>query len=185
MSGAKDFAAALFSLSEELGITERVLLDVEASRQALLDNPEYSSLVDTPAISISEKIELIDKAFADVDEILRNLIKILCEKHSVYIFPAVAKEYRAIYNEVRGICQAEAISAYPLSESHMAALKEKLENTTVIIIAQRIASVKDADRIILLEKGRVCGVGTHDELLENNEVYQDIYSSQMNKGGAE
>ena len=135
MSGAKDFAAALFSLSEELGITERVLLDVEASRQALLDNPEYSSLVDTPAISISEKIELIDKAFADVDEILRNLIKILCEKHSVYIFPAVAKEYCAIYNEARGICQAEAISAYPLSESHMAALKEKLEKMTGKTIA--------------------------------------------------
>ncbi len=65
------------------------------------------------------------------------------------------------------------------------ALKEKLEDTTVIIIAQRIASVKNADRIILLEKGRVCGVGTHEELLENNEVYQDIYSSQMNKGGEE
>lgn len=65
------------------------------------------------------------------------------------------------------------------------ALKEKLEETTVIIIAQRIASVKDADRIVLLEKGRICGVGTHDELLENNEVYQDIYSSQMNKGGVE
>jgi len=65
------------------------------------------------------------------------------------------------------------------------ALKENLEDTTVIIIAQRIASVKNADRIILIENGKICGIGTHDELLATNEVYQDIYSSQMNKGGEE
>lgn len=65
------------------------------------------------------------------------------------------------------------------------ALKEKLNETTVIIIAQRIASVKDADRIIVLENGKICGMGTHTDLMKTNEVYRDIYASQMNKGGEE
>ena len=65
------------------------------------------------------------------------------------------------------------------------ALKENLKDTTVIIIAQRIASVKNADRIILLENGEICGTGTHETLLAENAVYQDIYASQMSKGGEE
>ena len=63
------------------------------------------------------------------------------------------------------------------------ALKDHLSGTTVIIIAQRIVSVKNADRIVLIENGEICGIGTHDTLLKENLVYQDIYASQMNKGG--
>ncbi|MDP4118926.1 MAG: ATP-binding cassette domain-containing protein, partial [Bacillota bacterium] len=64
------------------------------------------------------------------------------------------------------------------------ALRTQLKGVTVIIIAQRIASVKNADRIVLLENGMINGIGTHEQLLESNSVYQDIYSSQENKGGA-
>ena len=63
-----------------------------------------------------------------------------------------------------------------------AALKKDYPDTTKIIIAQRIASVKDADRIAILENGRIAALGTHAELLANNEIYQDIYNSQA-KGG--
>ncbi len=58
------------------------------------------------------------------------------------------------------------------------ALKKHHPDTTKVIIAQRIASVKDADRIAILENGKIVGLGSHQELLENNEVYQEIYKSQ-------
>ncbi|HQB33007.1 MAG TPA: ABC transporter ATP-binding protein, partial [Erysipelotrichaceae bacterium] len=64
------------------------------------------------------------------------------------------------------------------------ALKEKLSEMTVIIIAQRIASVMDADKIIVLEDGRITDIGTHEKLLEINEVYADLYHTQL-KGVSE
>lgn len=62
------------------------------------------------------------------------------------------------------------------------AFKEEIPNTTKIIIAQRIASVEDADRIIVLEDGKISGIGTHEELLKTNAIYNEIYTSQI-KGG--
>lgn len=61
------------------------------------------------------------------------------------------------------------------------ALRDDLAGTTVILIAQRIASVMNADRIIVLDKGEVAACGTHEELLETSSVYRDIYDSQMRK----
>ena len=63
------------------------------------------------------------------------------------------------------------------------AFKEELPNTTKIIIAQRISSVEDADKIIVLNNGTINGIGTHEELLKTNEIYKDVYTSQM-KGGS-
>ena len=51
--------------------------------------------------------------------------------------------------------------------------------TTKIIIAQRIASVQDADRIIVLDEGKISDIGTHDELLERSEIYREVYLSQQ------
>ena len=62
------------------------------------------------------------------------------------------------------------------------ALREHLSDTTVIMIAQRVASIMGADRIIVLDNNTISAIGTHKELLETSPVYQDIYNSQM-KGG--
>lgn len=59
------------------------------------------------------------------------------------------------------------------------AFAKEIPNTTKIIIAQRISSVKDADKILVLDDGKISGFGTHKELLENNEIYSDVYNSQM------
>lgn len=62
------------------------------------------------------------------------------------------------------------------------AFREDIPNTTKLIIAQRISSVQDADKIIVMDKGRVSAIGTHEELLINSPIYQEIYSLQV-KGG--
>lgn len=59
------------------------------------------------------------------------------------------------------------------------AFKEEIPNTTKIIIAQRVSSVEDADKIIVLDGGKINGMGSHDELMKNNEIYKDVYESQM------
>ena len=61
--------------------------------------------------------------------------------------------------------------------------REFIPETTKIIIAQRVASVQDADRIIMMEGGRISAMGTHEELLASNEVYRDLYTSQTRVGG--
>ena len=63
------------------------------------------------------------------------------------------------------------------------AFKEEIPDTTKIIIAQRISSIMDADRIIVLDDGKINGIGTHNELLENNEIYREVYMQQSNDNG--
>ena len=64
------------------------------------------------------------------------------------------------------------------------AFAEEIPNTTKIIIAQRISSVQDSDQIIVLDDGQINGVGTHEQLLATNAIYQEVYYSQI-KGGVE
>ena len=63
------------------------------------------------------------------------------------------------------------------------AFREEIPGTTKIIIAQRISSVQDADRILVLENGQISGLGTHAELLATNAIYQEVYNSQTQGGG--
>lgn len=63
-----------------------------------------------------------------------------------------------------------------------AALAETITDSTVLIVAQRVSTVRDADQIIVLDEGRVAGIGSHDQLLRTCEVYREIVSSQLSEG---
>ena len=97
------------------------------------------------------------------------------------------------------LCIARAVIGHPkvlilddstsaVDTATEAAIREGLKNyipeTTKIIIAQRISSVQDADKIIVIDNGTVSGIGTHDELLQNNQIYREVYESQTKGGGA-
>lgn len=63
------------------------------------------------------------------------------------------------------------------------AFANEIPDVTKLIIAQRISSIQDADRIIVLDSGRIDGIGTHEELIENNDIYREVYESQINGNG--
>ena len=63
------------------------------------------------------------------------------------------------------------------------ALRDIAPDTTKIIIAQRISSVKDADMIIVMDDGKISGIGNHDYLLENNRIYREVFESQQQGSG--
>lgn len=91
---------------------------------------------------------------------------------------------RAVIKQPEIMIFDDAVSALDLrTEAKLnEALDQELSGTTRIIVAQRIASVKQADRILVLEDGRICASGTHEELLQSSEVYREICRSQMKKG---
>ena len=93
---------------------------------------------------------------------------------------------RALVRKPEILILDDATSALDLStEARLrGALREELKDTTVIMIAQRIASVRDADRIAVIENGTVKDCGSHQELMATSETYRDIYQSQMKNGGA-
>ena len=94
---------------------------------------------------------------------------------------------RAILKNPKVLIFDDATSALDLAtEARLyKALKEYMNDVTIILIAQRVASAKGAEKIIVLDDGVISGIGTNDELLENNEIYKDIYYSQLKANGGE
>ena len=88
---------------------------------------------------------------------------------------------RALLKKPKIIIMDDSTSAVDTDTDHriQLALKEKLADMTTIIIAQRVASVKEADRIIIMNDGKIDDIGNHEELMERNEVYRDLYNTQM------
>ncbi|MBE6610614.1 MAG: ATP synthase F1 subunit delta [Ruminococcaceae bacterium] len=130
MVNSSEYGRALFMLTEEAARTEAAFEDVKAVQNALRNDPGYVKLLDTPALSKEEKLMLIDKAFAKVDEYVLNLIKILCENHSVYMFDKTAETFFELYDEARGIERVEAVTAVALSDEQKKKLASKLASVT-------------------------------------------------------
>ena len=88
---------------------------------------------------------------------------------------------RALMKHPKIIIMDDSTSAVDTDTDHriQLALKEKLGGMTTIIIAQRVSSVKEADRIIIMNEGKIADIGNHEELMERNEVYRDLYTTQM------
>jgi F-type H+-transporting ATPase subunit delta len=124
------YADALFSLSEERGATEKVLLDVKALCVILNENPSYLKMLDSPALSLNERLGLIDGAFSTLSRDLLNTVKLLAEKRLCRLLLKVLLAFISKYESSRGIERVEAISSIPLSKEQIERLKEKLEVIT-------------------------------------------------------
>lgn len=140
-----------------------------------------ASQIDTAA-EIAQAAEFIQKKSEGMDTIVAQSGASLSggQKQRVAIARAVLKDSDILIFD-------DATSALDLqTEARLyEALKSKHQDITKIIIAQRIASVKDADRIAVLENGKIAALGTHEELLATSAIYQDIHASQLKEGGAD
>ncbi len=133
------------------------------------------------------------------DEEIRQACHMACADEFVELFPEKYETHieqggsNVSGGQKQRLCIARALLKHPkilvLDDSTSAvdtrtdakirkALREYIPETTKIIIAQRISSVEDADRIIVMENGRINGIGNHEELLKSNEIYREIYTSQ-------
>ena len=65
------------------------------------------------------------------------------------------------------------------------AFKTEIPDTTKIIIAQRISSIENCDKIVVMDNGQIDGIGTHEELLKNNEIYKEVFESQTQEKGSD
>ena len=116
------YASSLFSLCEEENKTESVLYNLLDVYKIFEDNQDYSTLLDSPIVPVSERISLIEEAFSDCDEYVLNFIKILCEKKSTHMIFDCVKQYEKLYNKKNNIVAVTVITAAEISD----ALKEKL-----------------------------------------------------------
>ena len=130
MAMQNEYAKALFLLSEENENSDTMLSDVKLVSQIFSENPDYVRLLDTPAISKNEKLVLIDEAFSSITPNLKNLLKILSEKHIVFLFSEIEKGFVTLYNESRGIEHVEAVTAVSMSDAQIEKMKEKLAKMT-------------------------------------------------------
>ncbi len=130
MTAANEYAKALFLLAEEEKNTEETLRDIRLVKDAMTENPSYRSLLDTPSLPTGTKQALIDEAFASLTKHVRNLAKLLSDKHKFHLLPEIADAFGAMYDESRGNLRVTVMTAVPMTEKQCRAMGKKLEEQT-------------------------------------------------------
>lgn len=142
---AVTYAHSLFALAEEENKEKEIFDELTELSLIFRENPEYTVLLDSPTVNVSERCNLIDKAFSACGEYVKNFLKILCEKKYIHIFPDCVREYEKQYNKKLGIEKVTAITAVPLSKELTEKLISKLEKDT----GKKIALELKVDKSIL------------------------------------
>ncbi len=142
MINAYEYGKALFELATEQSLAEELMVELDAVTELIMGNPEYVTLLDTPAIPAGEKPGLIDEAFASCHAYVRDYIKILSAAKAVSQIGECAAQYRRCLDESQGIVRAEAVTAVPMTLSQCERLQKKLSGMTGkrVILINRVDS---------------------------------------------
>lgn len=127
MINCAEYGKALFLLALEENIDEKIFEEVKTLAIVLKENNEYITILDSPAVMLEEKLSLIDSALNECNEYVKNFLKILCEKHSVFQFEDCVKAYSKEYDKHHNIIRSVVISAVKLSDSQLEKMKLALE----------------------------------------------------------
>ena len=130
MTDMKEYASALFLLCKEENTIDTVRAELDALKQVLAENPEYTKLLDTPAMKKEERLALAEAAFGGFSEYLLNVILILAERHLATGLPRLCDEFATLSDDERGILRAEAVTAVAMSDAQIARLATKLSERT-------------------------------------------------------
>ena len=130
MTDMKDYASALFLLCKEEDKLDKVAEELASLKQLLTENPEYTKLLDTPAMKKEERLALAEAAFARFSEYLLNVILILAERHLASGLVRLCDEFAALFDEERGIMRAEAVTAVAMSDEQLKRLAKRLGEHT-------------------------------------------------------
>ncbi len=139
MIDAVSYGKALYQLAEESGGPDALLSELETLERALSEQPDYATLLDTPALPSEKRRALLREAFSGCSQTVQNFLCLLCDKRSVYCVPACVKAYRACYDEAHNLLRATALTAVEMTPRQRDALKARLEaitGKTVVLTTQ-------------------------------------------------
>ncbi len=139
------YATALFSLARDENKLDTIMTELDTLSTVIKENKEYLTILDSPTISLSERLNLIDEAFSGACEYVLNFIKVLCEKKCVHLFPDCVKQFEKLYNKEKNIEKVTVITATELSD----ALKEKLIKKLEAEYSKTVLPEYKVDRDIL------------------------------------
>jgi len=130
MTDMKDYASALFLLAGEEGLRDKISEELSLLKELLTENPEYTRLLDTPAMKKEERLALAERAFSGFTDCVLNLIMLLSERHLASGLVRVADLYASMYDDACGILRAEAVTAVKMTEEQTARLAARLGEMT-------------------------------------------------------
>lgn len=134
------YASSLFALADEENITKKIMDELNTLCAVFSENREYLSLLDSPVISLKERIALADEALFSAHEYTKNFIKILCEKRRAHLFFDCVSHFEKLFNRKHNIEKVTVITAVPLSDVLTEKLRLKLERDFLkkIIIDKKV-----------------------------------------------
>lgn len=130
MINTTDYSRALYELAQESGTEETILEEMKTIRTVFADNPDYVSLLDTPAVPKEQRLALLDKAFSALSVYHLNFLRILCEKHGIRQYPGCVSGYEELFDRAHHILSATAITAVAMTDAQCQTLREKLQTMT-------------------------------------------------------
>lgn len=145
ISNFEDYSRALYDLAKEENAADTVLSDLMTVKEVLSENPEFTGLLDSPAISPGERVDMIDDAFKGASYITLNFLKLLTEMRQMSRFKKCADSFCKLYDAANGILRAEIVTAVDISDSQCSRICEKIAAAT----GKKVIPVKKIDPTVL------------------------------------
>ncbi len=163
---SKEYASALFSLAYEKNLINDIKEDIDALRKVVKENPEYLDILSSPALTLSNRLSLIDEAFGDKNEYVVSFLKLLCENRNIATLNECIDEFFLLITELENRTVAKIYYAFELTDLQKEKLVSKLKGITK----------KEIDPIYIEDTGLIGGI----KIELDGKVLDGSLSSRLN-----